>query len=107
MVGASWEGFVIENVLAAAGDRFVPTFYRTEDGAEVDLVLERGGRVEYVIEIKRTTAPAVPRGFRLACDVLEPHTGYVVHGGDDEWPMESGIRATSLRHLMAQLARTR
>ena len=107
VVGASWEGFVIENLLAAAGNRYVPTFYRTEDGAEVDLVLERGGRVEYAIEIKRTTAPDVPRGFRLACDVLEPRATFIVHGGDDEWPMGSGIQATSLRKLMARLRGTR
>ena len=35
VVGASWEGFVIENLLAAARERYVPTFYRTEDGAEL------------------------------------------------------------------------
>ena len=107
VVGASWEGFVIENLLAAAGDRYVPTFYRTEDGAEVDLVLERGGTVAYAIEIKRTSAPDISKGFRLACDVLKPRDACVVHGGDDEWPMGSDIRATSLRHLMTKLERAR
>ena len=107
VVGASWEGFVIENLLAAAGDRYVPTFYRTEDGAEVDLVLERGGRVEYAIEIKRTTAPDVSKGFRLACGVLKPRAAFVVYGGDDEWPMGANVRAISLRGMTARLARTR
>ena len=105
VVGASWEGFVIENLISAAGDRYVPTFYRTEDGAEVDLVLERGGTVEYAIEIKRTTAPDISKGFRLACDVLKPRIACIVHGGDDEWPMGSHVRATSLRHLMTRLER--
>jgi hypothetical protein len=72
----------------------------------VGLVLERGGRVEYAVEIKRTTAPDVPRGFRLACDVLKPRATFIVHGGDDEWPMGSGIQATSVRKLMARLRRT-
>lgn len=107
VVGASWEGFVIENLLAAAGDRYVPTFYRTEDGAEVDLVLERGGSVAYAIEIKRTTAPDVSKGFRLACDVLKPRVACIVHRGDDEWPMGSNIQAISLRHLMTKLERAR
>jgi len=107
VVGASWEGFVIENLLAAAGDRYVPTFYRTEDGAEVDLVLERGGRVEYAIEIKRTTAPEVSKGFRLACGVLKPRAAFVVYGGDDAWPMGSGVGAISLRGMIARLARMR
>ena len=107
VVVASWECFVIENLLVAARDRFVPTFYRTEDGAEVDLVLERGGTVASAIEIKRTMAPEVSKKFRLACDVLKPSVACVVHGGDDEWPMGSDIRATSLRRLVAQLERTR
>ncbi|MBX9929903.1 MAG: ATP-binding protein [Gemmatimonadaceae bacterium] len=103
VVGASWEGFVIENLLAAAGDRYVATFYRTEDGAEVDLVLERGGVVEFAIEIKRSTAPELTKSFRLACDALRPKSAYIIHGGEDEWPMGQNIRATSLRHLMARL----
>ena len=107
VVGASWEGFAIENLLAAAGDRYVSTFYRTEDGAEVDLVLERGGRVEYAIEIKRTTAPEVSKGFRLASGVLKPRASFVVYGGDDEWPMGSGVRAISLRGMVARLTQTR
>ena len=66
VAGPSWEGFVIENLVAAAGERRTPSFYRTEDGAEVDLVFERGGSVEMAVEIKRTTAPSVSRGFARA-----------------------------------------
>jgi hypothetical protein len=64
VAGPSWEGFVIENVLAVAGSRRTPYYYRTEEGAEVDLLLERGGRIEMAIEIKRSTAPMLSRGFR-------------------------------------------
>ena len=63
VAGSSWEGFVIENIIETSGPDRTPYFYRTEDGAEVDLVLERGGRVDMAIEIKRTTAPAASRGF--------------------------------------------
>ena len=105
VAGASWEGFVIENLLSAAHDAIVPYFYRTEDGAEIDLVLERGGRVEMAVEIKRSTAPEVSKGFRLACAALQPRQAFVVHGGSGEWPMKDGVIATSLAGLMKRLAR--
>jgi len=73
--GPSWEGFVIENLIAAAGDRRVPCFYRTADGAEIDLVFERGGLVEVAIEIKRSTASGVSRGFHAGCTAIGPWPG--------------------------------
>jgi uncharacterized protein len=50
--GASWEAFVIDNLIAGAGDRRIPYYYRTEDGAEIDLVFERGGTIEMAVKIK-------------------------------------------------------
>lgn len=103
VAGPSWEGFAAENLLAAAGDRRLPYYYRTEDGAEIDLLFERGGSVEMVIEIKRSTAPTLSKGFRLACDVLHPQEAFVVHGGTETWPMGSGVTAISLVALMRRL----
>ncbi len=103
VAGPSWEGFVVENLIVAAGDRRTPYFYRTEDGAEVDLVFERGGSVEMAIEIKRTTAPAVSRGFRSGLDTLRPDHAYLVHGGEDTWPVDDKITAVSLIDLMDRL----
>lgn len=105
VAGASWEGFVIENLIAAAGDRRAPYYYRTEDGSEIDLLFERGGTIEVAIEIKRSTAPAVSRGFRIACDVLQPREAYLVHGGTESWPMTEGITAISVTDLMRHLVR--
>lgn len=103
VAGASWEGFVIEQLIAAAGSRRIPLYFRTEKGAEADLVLERGGRVEMVVEIKRTTAPVVSKGFHIACDDLSPRSAFVVHGGTDSWPMGNGVVAISLPDLMTRL----
>ena len=102
--GPSWEGFVIENLIAAAGDRRVPYFYRTADGAEIDLVLERGGRVEMAIEIKRSTAPEVSRGFHAACADVGAGKKFVIHGGEGEWPMAGDTTAISLTGLMERLS---
>ncbi len=103
VVGASWEGMAIETLIAAAGDRYVPTFYRTEDGAELDLVLERGGGVACAIEIKRSSAPEISRGLRLACDVLQPDEAFVVYGGSERWPLAAGATAISLVELARHL----
>jgi predicted AAA+ superfamily ATPase len=103
VAGPSWEGFVIENLIAAARERRTPSFYRTEDGAEVDLVFERGGSVEMAIEIKRTTAPSVSRGFRSGVDTLRPDHAYLVHAERETWPAGGGITAISLGDLMDRL----
>ncbi|MDX2194328.1 MAG: ATP-binding protein [Gemmatimonadales bacterium] len=97
VAGASWEGMVLETLLAAAGDRFTASFYRTADGAEVDLVLERGTRVAYCIEIKRSTAPTASRGLRLAVGALEPERALVVHAGAEQWPMDDQLTAMPVR----------
>lgn len=100
VAGPSWEGFVIENILAVAGSRRTPYYYRTEDGAEVDLLLERGGSIQMAIEIRRSTAPEVSKGFRSAREVLKPRKSYLVHSGEDAWPVDNGVEAISLGELM-------
>jgi uncharacterized protein len=71
VAGPSWEGFVIETLIHAAGaGNRTALYYRTHDGAEIDLVFERAGQPEIPIEIKRSSAPKPERGFALACDDL-------------------------------------
>jgi predicted AAA+ superfamily ATPase len=84
----------------------VPYFYRTADGSEIDLVLESGGRVEIAVEVKRSTAPEVSKGFRLGCAATRARQRYVVHGGSDEWPMGDNVTAISLQALAQRLKET-
>jgi uncharacterized protein len=104
--GPSWEGFVIENLIAAAGDRRIPFYYRTEDGAEIDLLFERGGAVEMVIEIKRSSAPVPSKGFHFARETLQPKESYIVHGGTESWPVDGNAMALPLIDLMRRLVRS-
>ena len=104
--GSSWEGFVIEQLIAAAGAHRIPLYFRTEKGAEADLVFERGGKVELVVEVKRSTAPTVSKGFRIACDDLGPRRAFVVHGGRGSWPMGGGVTAVSLLEMLAIVAKS-
>jgi len=95
VVGFSWEGFVIENLIHAAGSRHRAYYYRTANGAEIDLVLERAGQPEIAIEIKRSTAPTLDRGFTVACDDLGIRHRLVVSGGDDVYTMRGGYTVAS------------
>ena len=59
------------------------------------------------IEIKRSPAAALSRGFHTACDVLEPREQYLVHGGPARWPRPGGVTAIGLLKLTEHLAATR
>ncbi len=102
--GHSFEGHCIENLIQAAGKRRVPYFYRTQVGAEIDLVLEKGGKSEIAIEIKRSMAPSPERGFALACDDLQIEQRYVVYPGQERISLRHGAQAMGLQELVALLA---
>lgn len=102
--GPSYESFVVENLVAAAGADHQPYHYRTARGDEVDLVLVRGGMPVVAIEIKRSTAPAVSAGTRRAIADLGVERAYVVHPSTDEEPYESdGIVVIGLDRLLRDL----
>lgn len=103
IAGPSWEGLAIDNLIAVAGDRRRASYYRTEDGAEIDLLFDRGGTIEMAIEIKRATAPVATKGFRSACAALKPKAVYLVHGGEETWSLGDGVTAVALRELMRRL----
>jgi predicted AAA+ superfamily ATPase len=104
VVGGSWEGLVIENVLMAAGYGVAASFYRTSGGAEIDLVLELGGE-RWAIEVKRTRAPRIERGFRSAFDDLAPTRGFLVYPGPERFPLGDRVEAIGLAQLCAELGR--
>ena len=88
IAGASWEGFVIDNLLTALGNKGLASFYRTAAGAELDLVLEfPGSREKWAMEIKLGTAPKPGKGFYNALEDVEPSRAFVVHAGDERYPI--------------------
>ena len=99
VVGGSWEGFVIENLLSRMPARAQAGYYRTAGGAESDLVVDIGGGELWAIEVKRSTAPSLSRGFHSACDDLRPTRKFVVHPGGDDFPLGRGIEAVSLQSM--------
>lgn len=108
VVGSSWEGFVIENLLAAAPRRTQASFYRTVAGAEMDLVLELGGQHGlWAVEVKRSLAPAPSKGFHHAREDLQPARTFIVYAGQERYPLAAGVEVISLRELAGELAALR
>ena len=104
VVGGSWEGFVIENILSVLPSGVQPYYYRTTGGAELDLVLEFGVSERWAIEIKRSAAPSLSKGFHIACDDIKATRKYVVYSGQDSFSMNQDVRAVSLANLMREIA---
>ena len=103
VAGHSFEGMVLESLIQAAGSSYTAYFYRTQVGAEIDLVLARGGVPEIAIEIKRSTAPVLPKGFVLACEDLGVTERYLVYPGQESYPMRQGVQALGLGSLVNKL----
>lgn len=104
IVGMSWEGFVIENLIAAAPERTRPYFYRTSAGAEMDLLLELPGGELWGIEIKRGLAPRLEKGFHNARADLNLTQCFVVYSGQDRYPLLEGVDAIGLGAMAKILA---
>ena len=104
VVGPSWEGFVIENLLAAAPRQTKASFYRTSAGAEIDLLLELpGSKGLWAIEIKRGLSARPSKGFHNACEDLKPGQAFIVHAGEDRYPVTGNIEAIGLREMAETL----
>jgi len=105
VVGGSWEGFVLENLLATALPGVTAWFYRTSAGAEIDILLERRKGDLWAIEVKRSiSAPYPSKGFHLACDDVKARRRIVVYPGRESYKIESNVEVMSLRSLISLLS---
>ncbi len=99
VVGQSWEGFVIETLLSVLPPLATPLFYRTSTGAEIDLLIEFSDGRLWAVEIKRSLSARVRRGFHVACADVKPSSAFVVHAGEDRWPLSETLEAIGVREL--------
>jgi len=104
VLGASWEGFVIENLLSCAPPGVPSYFYRSSGGAGVDLLLQWPNGGLWAIEIKRSLTPKVERGFHAACADLQPTRKLLIYPGSERFPLAADIQAMPLITLCQELA---
>ncbi|KAA3615223.1 MAG: ATP-binding protein [Planctomycetota bacterium] len=100
VLGKSWEGFVIENILSILPSQAEAFFYRTAAGAEIDLLLKLPGPETWSVEIKRGAAPKLSRGFHTASEDVEATQKYLIYGGADEFPIKQETTVISLERFM-------
>jgi hypothetical protein len=102
-VGASWEGFVVGQVIRQL--RAMPEecfFWATHAGAELDLLVVRG-RKRIGVEIKRTVSPKMTPSMRSALSDLRLQRLYVIHAGDRTYLLDRKVEAVPLRRLLSDL----
>ena len=95
IAGSSWEGFVMEQLMNAA-PQAQASFYRTSNGAEVDLVLTFRNQQTWTIEIKRSSAPTVSKGFYQAATDLGAVRKLLVAPVEQPYPLKEGIEVVDV-----------
>ena len=105
VAGMSWEGFVMENILAVTPDWVQPFFYRTARGAEIDLVLEFAPDLRWAVEIKRAlTRPNPSAGFHIGSEDIEATRRLVIYPGRHSFLQGSNVETVPLQVLMEELS---
>lgn len=104
-LGASWEGFALEQVLRLTGDRDA-FFWATHAGAELDLLIHRGNR-RYGFEFKYGRTPSMTKSMHSALRDLKLDRLYVIHSGTDSYEMGDRTEALGIAHLTTRLAEFR
>lgn len=103
VVGFSWEGFIIDNLLSSLPSVANTYFYRTCNGAEIDLLIDNYNGRRIAIEIKRSSTPTIERGFHEACKDLNPTHRYVVYPGKEKFSLKNETYAIPLQDLIIEL----
>lgn len=96
VIGASWEGFVLENIIITLDSKWRYSYYRSSGQAEIDLVLETPDRKTWAVEVKRSVAPKLTRGFFEACKDIQADRKFVIYGGNERYPLPNDTEAIGL-----------
>ena len=103
VVGQTWESFIIETLITTAPDGTEAHYYRTSNGTEIDLLLTLPNRELWAIEVKRSSAPKIERGFHSACADLKPHKRFFVYAGIERFPLDKTTDAIGIVELAEML----
>ncbi len=104
VVGASWEGFAVEQLLDVSPAGVDASFYRSSSGAEIDLLLRFPDGALWAVEFKRSLKPRPGKGFHHACADLNPGRSFIVYPGEEAFPLTREVEALSLPALAKLLA---
>jgi predicted AAA+ superfamily ATPase len=106
VVGSSWEGLLIENILSSLPSTARPTFYRTSAGAEIDLVIEFSAKERWAIEVKRSLGnPAPSKGFHIGCEDIKAARQIVLYPGNEGFKLDAVTEVMPLSKLLAEIGK--
>ncbi len=105
ILGASWEGFCLEQILSLIPSSWQYFFFRSQSGAEVDLILQkRFGEPPIFVEFKYSQAPKPTKGFWQAKEDLKPSKCFIIYPGTEEYPIAEDVMILPLTEIGAILA---
>ena len=99
-VGTSWEAYIIEQIYQLKPSQLEMHYYRTQNGAECDIVLTNGITPKACIEIKYSNTPSVSKGFYSCIEDLETKQNFVITPGSTKWPLKDNITVCSLGEFL-------
>ncbi len=105
IAGTSWEGYVVQQILANLPQGIYTYFYRTKDGAELDLILVRGNKPALALEMKMSSQPSLNRGNRLAMDDLGNPFTVIVSPSAGDYPIEENVQVCDIENLWKYIQR--
>jgi uncharacterized protein len=103
VVGMSWEGFVIENILRIIPNQWQYSYYRTQTGSEIDLILEGPSQETWAIEVKISSAPKLRKEFHDACLDIKAKRKIVLYNGVEQFPLGDNTEAIGVVNFINQL----
>ena len=99
-LGASWEGYVIEQVLQLLPSPYQAYFYRTHQGTECDLVIVKGAKPLLSIEVKYTAAPKMTKSFTTAINDLETKRNFIIVPREEDFPLREDVQVMGLETFL-------
>lgn len=103
IAGASWEGYVLQQIISNLPQNVLPYYYRTKDAAELDLILVKGNRPVIAIEAKMSASPVLSRGNRISINDLGNLPLLIIVPSAGDYPLEENIRVCDLAHCWKYL----
>jgi len=100
MKGNSWEGFVVQQIISKYNDAYTYQYYRTQDGSELDLIIVKGVKPVYAIEIKTTNSPHLSKGNYYAYEAIKARKNYVITPSSKTFNIAKNIKVCSLWNFL-------
>ena len=97
LIGASWEGYVVEQLKQLVGRKLDMFYYRTQQGTECDIILVKGLKPLASIEIKHSSSPGITKSFTLAINDLDTKANFIITPDCDDYEIRKNIKVCSLK----------